>query len=120
MRNIFLSLGVSLLLTLALESVFYCFLQEKCRRDWLLLLLVNAITNPVVVLLFLLSSAYGFASPWLTLATEVAAMLIEWLLYRRFAEKMAHPLLFSLGANVFSYGVGWILQHVLVRLFRYL
>lgn len=120
MKGILLSLLFSLGLTLLLESVFYTFIHEKSRRDYLLLVLVNIVTNPVVVLLQQLLRAGGAELFLATAALEGAAVLVEWLFYRRYAEKINRPLLFSLGANVFSYGTGKFLQYTVVRILRYI
>ena len=101
------ALGISLALTLILESVFALIWGIKGRRDWLLLLLVNVVTNPIVVTL-----SYCISSRWpFVLLLEACAVLAEWLAYRKWG-KTTHPaFLFSLCANCFSYFSGLLLNY---------
>ena len=52
--------------------------------------------------------------PWprgpVVLALEVAAVLAEWLCYRRTEDAVRYPLLFSLCANAFSFCCDLVLQ----------
>ena len=74
------ALGISLGLTLILESIFGLIWGVKGKRDWLLLLLVNVVTNPIVVTLH-----YCVSSFWaVTLVLEIGAVLAEWLAYRKY------------------------------------
>ncbi len=96
------ALGVSLALTLILESLFGLIWGVKGRRDWLLLLAVNVVTNPIVVTLhYCVSSA-----PVFTAVLEVAAVLAEWLAYRKWGKSLRPAFLFSLCGNAFSYFSG--------------
>jgi len=111
MRLLF-SLGVSLGLTLALELAFAFVEGVRRPKELGLVALVNVLTNPVVVLAYLLSA--GLA-PWLRtllkLTLEVGAVMVEWLIYRR-CSNIPHPLRFSICANVFSYGMGVMLNQL--------
>ena len=101
------ALGLSLALTLILESVFALIWGIKGRRDWLLLLLVNIVTNPIVVTLY-----YCISSRWIfVLLLEVCAVLAEWLAYRRWGKTTRPAFLFSLCANCFSYFSGLLLSY---------
>ena len=96
------ALGISLALTLVLESVSGLIWGVKGKRDWILLLLVNAVTNPIVVTLhYCVSSFWGF-----TLVLEMAAVIAEWLAYRKWGRSTKPAFLFALCANVFSYFCG--------------
>ena len=104
LTRLFTALAVSLLLTLLLEGLFGLIWGVKGRRDWLLLLLVNVVTNPIVVTLH-----YCVSSFWaVTLALEMGAVTAEWLAYRRWGRTTRPALLFSLCANCFSYFCGVI------------
>lgn len=101
------ALGVSLALTLILESVFGLIWGVKGRRDWLLLLLVNVVTNPIVVTLhYCVSSHLLFV-----IVLEVCAVLAEWLAYRKWGKTVRPAFLFSLCANCFSYFCGVLLNY---------
>ena len=96
----------SLVLTLILEGLFGLIWGVKGRRDWLLLLLVNVVTNPIVnVLYHLLRSGWAFVA-----VLEVAAVAAEWLAYRRWGKTVRPAFLFALCANCFSFFGGLLLQ----------
>lgn len=106
LRMLLPALAVSLVLTLALESLFALIWGVKGRRDWLLLLLVNVVTNPIVVTLhFCLRSAWV-----VTVVLELSAVLAEWLAYRRWGRTTRPAFLFSLCANCFSYFSGLLIN----------
>ena len=100
------ALAISLLLTLILEGIFGLIWGVKGGRDWLLLLLVNVVTNPVVVTLhYCVSSAWVF-----TVVLEAAAVAAEWLAYRKWGRSTKPAFLFALCANLFSYFSGLLLN----------
>ena len=102
--DIFIILGVSLLLTLLLELAFSLLAGLRGAKVLCLVALVNALTNPPVVLLYTL-----FPTLAAKILLEVGAVLIEGLIYRKCAPALKRPYLFSLGANAFSYFVGAML-----------
>lgn len=109
-----LTLGISLGLTLLLESLFFLMAGKRDRRDYLLLVLVNVLTNPPVVLVHSLIALYtSWSLVPVKLVLEVLAVLVEALCYQRHGETYRRPLLFSLGANAFSFGCGLLLQLIL-------
>ncbi len=110
MRETLISLCISLFLTWVLESIAYLFVRKKCLSDYLVLLLVNAVTNPVVVLISVSTSFSGAEKVLLTAFLELSAVTVEWLLYKHCAKNITKPFLFSLFANAFSYFTGLILQ----------
>lgn len=96
------SLAVSLALTLLLEGLFGLIWGVKGKGDWRLLVLVNVVTNPIVVSLhYCVSSAV-----WFVALLEVSAVLAEWLAYRKWGQSTRPAFLFSLCANCFSYFSG--------------
>ena len=106
-----ISLAVSLALTLALEGILALLWGVKDRRDWRLLLIVNVVTNPIVVSLHHLLGG-GIA---LTAALEIFAVLSEWLAYRKWWRDTRPAFLFSLCANGFSYFSGVLLNYLFWR-----
>ena len=97
------SFVLSLALTLLIESAVALAWGLR-RRDLLLCVLVNVLTNPAVVLLHSL-----FPAPPVTLLLEGGAVAVEALYYRRYGEHIPRPWLFSLAANALSFGIGlWI------------
>ena len=100
------SLLVSLLLTEALELGAAFLFGVRSRRDFLLVFLVNVVTNPVAGLIFDGVWLYSGRMPrwYLVLAVEIAAVCVEALLYRgRLDYKKLRPILFSLFLNAISY-----------------
>lgn len=109
--NLAVSLAVSLALTLILETCFYFIVGKRNKKDLLLLLLANVLTNPAVVLLYWLSVLYTDINEVIVKAVlEISAVLVEWICYRRYAQDIKRPFLFSLGANAFSFTIGVLLQ----------
>lgn len=103
------ALAISLALTLLLEGLFGLIWGIKGKRDWILLLLVNVVTNPIVVTLhYCVSTFWGF-----TIVLEVFAVVAEWLAYRKWGRSTGPALLFSLCANCFSYFSGLLINFVL-------
>ena len=97
-------LAVSLALTLVLEGCFgYCWGLRG--RDLYLLLLVNLLTNPVVVLTNALTG--------LVLPLELGAVAVEGALYRLLGEKVRCPWLFAVCVNTFSYCAGIGIQYLI-------
>lgn len=112
MGSVFVSLGLSLALTLLIETAAALLLGLR-RRDVLLVVLMNAITNPAVVYLYLLLSAATALPRWaLLLPLELAAVAGEWLLLKRFASGVRRPLLTALLLNACSFGVGELLPYL--------
>ena len=100
------ALGISLALTLLFEGLFALIWGVRGKRDRRLLLLVNVVTNPIVVTLhYCVSSA-----PLFTAVLEVSAVLAEWLAYRKWGHTTHPAFLFSLCANCFSYFTGVLLN----------
>jgi hypothetical protein len=108
--RLLMTLCISLGLTLALELLF-ALAARKRGKDLVLVCLVNVITNPVVVLVYYLASTYTALHPvFLKAALEIMAVLTEAVYYRKFGVSFSRPLLFSLGANAFSFFSGELIS----------
>lgn len=104
------SLGVSLALTLAIETGLALLFRRR-GRALLIVALANVLTNPAVVLASLLWRAYSLpAYPAAVAALECLAVLVEGLVYKKSRTGFARPYLFSLAANAASFGLGLILS----------
>ncbi len=109
-----LSFVLSLVLTLLLETGVALLFRMR-RRDLLLLLLVNLLTNPLAVYLNLL---FGILLPgafpllW-QLPLEVAVVVAEGTLYQKCATSLPRPWLFAALANLISYGAGLAINLIL-------
>lgn len=101
-----LSLGLTLILELALARL--CRLRG---RDYLLVILVNILTNPAVVYLDMVCATLmpNGRDLW-QIPLEAAAIAVEGLCYARYARSICRPWTFALVANLFSYGFGLFLS----------
>ncbi len=103
---IYSSLGISLLLTLVIELLFaLCFRIRG--KDLIIVGLVNVLTNPAVVVLYLLLCRYYCL--WdaaVVIILEIIAFLTEALIYKTVCRSIKRPFLFAFGANAFSYLCG--------------
>ena len=107
-----ISLGVSLGLTLLFEIPFAA-LWGLRKRDLSLAVLVNLLTNPVVVLCTLLWRTYVPCPDWPAVAVlELAAVVTEGLLYRDLGEHIRRPILLSVCANALSYSLGLLINQI--------
>ena len=108
-RTLLISLG----LTVSLELIFALLFKVRGARDFVLLIVVNVITNPAVVLLnYLLIREAGLPRVPVIIVLEAAAVLVEALYYRRYGETIKKPFLFSLGANAFSFSIGLLINYI--------
>ena len=97
----------ALAMTLVLELVFA--LAWGVRKEGLLVVvLMNAMTNPAAnVLYFLGVRLQGWPVAWVALVLEAAVVTAEGLCCRGVIRR---PWLFALLVNLFSYGVGALIQ----------
>ena len=106
--SIFLSLAISLFLTLVLELGF-ALLWGVSRRDLLLVALANALTNPVVVLCYTVTVSFipRLLTP-IVAVLELGAVAVEGWLFRTRSD-IRYPWIFALCVNLFSFTIGLIL-----------
>ncbi len=90
----------SLILTLLLEGVV-ALVWKLRRRDLLLFVLVNLLTNPAAVLFHALFP--GWAA---TALLELGVAAVEGFCFSRLSGTVKRPWLFSLTANAFSFFLG--------------
>ena len=105
----FKALGVSLLLTLALE-LGAALIAGKRKAALLTVALANVLTNPPVVLCVLLWRYAALRYEVLLIAAlELLAVCAEAWIYRSERDHFPHPWLFSLLLNGISFGTGLLL-----------
>lgn len=113
-RLLLQALPISLLLTLAFELFYSRLWGLREKRDVLLVILVNVLTNPVVVFVVYyvrirrLPVNYGIV----TVVMEAFAVITEALIYQKYARTIDRPWLFSLSANAFSFAVGELINGI--------
>lgn len=109
LSSLLLSLGLTLLFETPLAALF----GIRRPKDFLLVLLVNVVTNPPLVLTLnvLNRCRPALVGAPLILALELGAILTEWLLYRRCLEyRKLPPLFLSILLNTLSYTGGLLLS----------
>jgi len=105
------SLALSLTLTVALEAGFFLLVGKRDKKDLLLLLLVNVITNPVVVLSYWLATFYTrLDTRVILIPLELFAVFTEGCYYKKYGRSFRRPFLFSVAANMFSFWSGVLIQ----------
>jgi len=110
------ALVFSLALTLIIECGFFLATGKKNKKDLLLAVLANIITNPVVVLGYWLIYLYTNWSTMLSKAVlELSAVVVEGNYYRKYGQEFTRPFLFSLGANGLSFAVGHLIQRIILE-----
>lgn len=97
----------SLLLTLAFELPF-AWLWGAKKKDLLVVLLMNVLTNPLVVIWHYSTWEFGFVV--CTVLPELAAIVTEAFLLRKFAKDTPYPVLLGIFINLFSYSAGVVLS----------
>ena len=108
------SLAISLIMTLLLETGFFFLVGKRNKKDLLLLVMVNVLTNPVVVSIYWLTVLYmNFNHVLITIPLELFAILTEGFYYKKYGLDFSRPYLFSVAANAFSFGMGVLLQKIL-------
>ena len=101
--------AISLALTLIFELGFALCWGLRQKHDLIVVILVNILTNPVVVLLYhTVPHAKDFV-----LLLELGAVLTEAFCYRFCSVTLRKPFLFSMCANLFSYGAGCVINFLM-------
>ena len=105
------SLAISLALTIICETGFFLIIGKREKKDLFLLILVNVLTNPIVVLSFWLAVLHTDWNARITLIPlELFAVLMEGYYYSKYGQSFRHPFLFSIAANMFSFWIGVLIQ----------
>lgn len=107
---------VSLAETIVLELVFALICGFRTKKKMWVNILCNTLTNPVVTFTYYFF-CYGFGLPAYILAAvllilEVSAVIVEGVVYKKLTD-ISRPFLFSIGANLFSYFSGLIINNLL-------
>lgn len=109
---------VPLAATIAVESAAAALLGLRSVREQGVVAAMNAMTNPPLVFLLLLSARIGMRGPVPVAVLECAVVLVEWRVLRRaLCDRVERPLAVSLALNAASFGVGLGLAAVFPRVF---
>ena len=105
-----------LILTIIIEVVIGLLLKVRNKKDLLNILLVNVLTNPLVVSLpiFMLFK-FGLIAKYVSFAIlEILTVIVEGFIYSKVLEyRKINPYLLSLILNISSYLVGVFMDFVL-------
>jgi hypothetical protein len=106
------TLLICLALTVLLEEGAAFFFRIRGARNYLLVLLVNILTNPPAVLLAIcLEPDEGIGRILFVLAVEAAVILTEGAVYRKAGEHFPHPWRCSFFFNLISYAAGTLILY---------
>ncbi len=112
LEYILVSLALSLFLTLLLELLFSLAFNIK-GRSLLMVVFANILTNPVVVVLYLLLCRHFLLPDFIVVPIlEAGAVFIEALIYSKYTS-IKKPFHFSVSVNIFSYFSGALLSALL-------
>ena len=117
-KDIIISLMISLALTLVLEAGFFLIVRsikgQHDKKDLLLAVMVNLLTNPAVVLIYWLAVLHTNINYVIIIAPlEISAVFIEGYIYKKRGRYFKHPYIFSIAANAFSFGIGVLTQIII-------
>ena len=101
-----------LVMTILLEMAFALFVGIRGRKNLLIVLLVQVLTNPCAVFgMVWFMSRTNVHYVVYELLIESLVVIVEWLIYRKMIKDLKRPLAFSLAANYFSYSFGIVLGY---------
>ena len=102
--------------TIVIEVIVSLFLKVRKGKDIANIILVNILTNPLVVTIpFYMNISYGLFSRNVTLLImEVLVVLVEGLIYKKYISyKKTNPYLLSLIINFSSYVIGNLINYII-------
>ena len=105
-----------LISTLLIELLVAKLFKIKNKKDFINIILVNIVTNPLVVTIpFLINITYGsFARHIVLLALEILTVLFEGYIYKKYLDlKKLNPFLLSFILNLSSYVGGEIINLII-------
>lgn len=109
--------GMSLLLTLIFEMAVAYLFRISDKKGMLLVVLVNVLTNPVAVFINLCGTGFAWWDKLCQVPIEIVVIIIEAWIYYLFSKKeewnIARPVLLSVCANIFSYGMGCLIELII-------
>ncbi len=97
--------------TLVLEALIMVLMGEHSKRNFLLLLLINILTNPMAVYLSYVGKILiDIPEILIQLPIEIGVILVEAWLYVWFSKDekwtIKRPIFLGISANVFSWSIG--------------
>lgn len=113
MNSIVKSMIICLVCTLIIELIVALVLSVRDKRDLLNIILVNILTNPLVVSISLyIHVCYGNYYYRISMVIlEVLVFIVEGIIYKKVLKREINPFLLSLILNASSYGLGLIINN---------
>ena len=114
--NMPLIMARCLILTIVIELIFAIILGIRDKKDILNVILVQVLTNPIVVTVpYLIYIEFGYIPYKVSIyILEVLAVLIEGFVYSKTLKyKKINPYLLSFLLNLFSYSLGLVINKFL-------
>ena len=106
----------ALLFTIIIEVLFALILKIRNKKDILNIILVNTVTNPIVVLFpYINGLHYGMKHRYITLIIlELLTLFFEGFIYSKYLKyKKINPYILSLLLNLASYLSGIIMNNII-------
>ena len=101
---------LSLVLTIVIEVVCSILIGIRKKKDVLLVVLVNMVTNPAVVFTYYFLSLITLWNLWcIKVVLEILAVVCEALYYKRYGIDMKHPIGYAILLNGISFGIGCLI-----------
>ena len=113
LNNIQVLMARCLILTIIIELVLALILGIRNKKDIINVILVNVITNPIVVLTpILIYLKFGHTMEIISIIVlEVLTVIVEGLIYKKVLDyKKINPILLSLILNAASYLIGEVIN----------
>lgn len=109
--DVFQMFAVSLGATFVLEALVMILMGEHSKKNLLLLVLINILTNPMAVYLSYMGTLLlGLSKILIQVPIEIGVILVEAGIYTWFSKdenwKIKRPVLLGILANVFSWSIG--------------
>ncbi|MBQ7972354.1 MAG: hypothetical protein IJ291_02705 [Lachnospiraceae bacterium] len=115
--SIFYMFAISLFLTILTEALVAFIWKVRSPKVFMLVVLVNVLTNPLLVLVNWTARIY-FSCDYLVMLflTEPVVFLAEALIYRSFSKidsyAIKHPVWYGITANAVSCGLGIVISYL--------
>lgn len=113
-NSIFHIIEIALFCTIIIELIFGLMLGIREKDDLLTILLVNILTNPLLVSITYLIGLYCGMQKIVTYILEVLVIIIEGFIYKKLLYyKKRNPFIISLILNIMSYSIGLVINNIL-------
>lgn len=112
MNPIVKSMIICLMCTIVIEVICAVILRVRDKKDIFNIVLVNVLTNPLVVSISLYIHVYygNYYYRISMIILEILVLFIEGFIYKKVLKKEINPYVLSLILNASSYGLGLIIN----------